>query len=612
MLRRYAKNIRKFQAGWNDIFLHLRSWTTFRGFNIVKKSTCAGDVMSKKITRRHFIKTSTRLAATAGLGGCGLLLKGCRSKADFDIVIKNGVLYDGRGGEAFSADIGISGSKILEIGKIPHLRGNTILDAGGRNVCPGFIDVHDHTDIGLLVNPKAESTVRQGITTVISGNCGASPFPVPEAVFDEQKESLREQYKIDMDWRDIEGFFSRLSEQGMAVNYATLVGQGTIRGAVMGFNDRPPRGEEIETMKRLVAENIHSGALGLSSGLEYAPGSFALPDEITELCRAAAESGGVYATHMRDEGDFLLESLRETIAVARSTGVRLQISHFKVAYPRNWSKIDKALAAVESADRDGISIFCDRYPYIAGSTGLSFNFPLWARQGTTEEFLHRLLDPDQERGLRDYVEERKAKLGDWDKVVIASVVTEKNRRFEGRSVQEAMEMTGKDAFALMRDLLVEEKNRVGMVIFMMKEENLKRILSHPLVGIGCDGSALAPYGPLGRGKPHPRHYGSFPRVLGKYIRDEKILPFPEMVKKMTSIPAGNFGFERRGVLEVGGEADIVIWDERRVADKATWKDPHQYPEGIDFVIVNGRVVIREGAHSGELPGRILKHKSARS
>lgn len=565
--------------------------------------------MSKKITRRDFIKTSSQIAGAAGLGGCGMILKGCSSKADFDIVIKNGTIYDGGGGEAFAADIGIKESHILEIGRIPHRRGALVLDAEGRNVCPGFIDAHDHTDIGLLVNPKAESAVRQGITTVVSGNCGASPFPVADAVFEEQRESVREEYQIEWDWRDIAGFFSRLAEQGMAINYATLVGQGAIRGAVVGFNDRAPSPEELEAMKRLVAENIRLGALGISSGLEYAPGSFALPDEITELCRTAAENGGLYATHMRDEGDALLESLEETIEAARRTGIRLQISHFKVAYPRNWHKIDEALAAVEAADREGISIFCDRYPYCAGSTGLSFNFPLWAREGTTEEFLRRLQDPTREKELRAYVEERKAKLGDWSKVVLTSVFTEKNRGFEGKSVQEAAEMTGKDAFTFMRDILVEENNRVGMVIFMMKEENLKKILSHPLVGVGCDGSALAPYGILGKGKPHPRHYGTFPRVLGKYIRDEKILPLAEMIKKMTSIPARHFGFERRGMLEAGAEADIVIWDAQRVADKATWKDPHQYPDGIDFVIVGGRVVISEGAHTGVLPGRILKHRS---
>lgn len=392
----------------------------------------------------------------------------------------------------------------------------------------------------------------------------------------------------------------------MALNYSTLVGQGSIRGAAMGLNDRLPSAQELEKMKKMVEENILNGALGLSTGLEYAPGSYAQPQEIIELCRVAARLGGVYATHMRDEGDMLLESLDESIETARQTGVSLQISHLKMAYPRNWDKIDAALAKIEEAKKEGISISCDRYPYIAGSTGLSFYFPLWARQGTTDEFLARLKDPALESKLRAHLEEQEKKLGSWEKVVISSVVSEGNRRFEGKSVLEGAQELGKEPFIFIRDLLIEEKNRVGMVIFMMKEENLKRILAHPLVGVGTDGSAVAPYGLLGRGKPHPRLYGTFPRVLGKYVREEKIAPLPEMLMKMTSLPARKFGFERRGAILNEYFADIVIFDEDKVIDKATWTDPHQYPVGIEYVIVNGKVVIQRGEHTGSLPGKILR------
>jgi N-acyl-D-amino-acid deacylase len=315
----------------------------------------------------------------------------------------------------------------------------------------------------------------------------------------------------------------------------------------------------------------------------------------------------LYATHMRDEGDQLLESLDEAIGVARMTGASLQISHFKVAYARNWDKIDDALARIDQAVQEGIDVFCDRYPYTAGSTGFSsFNFPLWALQGTTEEFLARLKDKTLEARLRAYVGERELKLGSWDKVLISSVDTEKNRRFEGRTVLEGMQETGKDAFEFMRDLIIEENNRVGQIIFMMSEDNLKRILAHPRVGVGCDGSALAPYGNLGRGKPHPRSYGTFPRVLGKYIREESILPLPEMIKKMTSVPARKFGFSGRGLLQRGYLADIVVFDQDRVADRATWEEPHQYSEGIEHVIVNGETVIQNSDHTGRLPGRILR------
>jgi N-acyl-D-amino-acid deacylase len=415
---------------------------------------------------------------------------------------------------------------------------------------------------------------------------------------------------VDLTWRDIKGFFSRLEEKGMALNYSTFLGQGTIRGFAVGFNDRPPKAEELEKMKALVAENIQNGALGLSSGLEYAPGSYAQQDEIVELCKVAAQNGGLYATHMRDEGDELLEALDETIDVSRKAGIRLQISHFKIAYPRNWHKIDDALARIESARDEGIPIFCDRYSYIAGSTGLSsMNFPLWSKQGTTDEFLARLKDPTLESKFRAFLAQREEKLGSWDKVVISSVFTEGNKIFEGKTILEATQETGKDVFEFLKDLLIEEKNRAGQVIFMMNEENLKRILTHPLVGVGCDGWALAPYGPLSKGKPHPRSYGNFPRVLGKYIREEKILPMAEMLKKMTSVPAKNFGFTHRGALQKGYFADIVIFDEERVIDKATFKDPHQYPEGIPYVIVNGQVVINNGEHTGLLPGTILRRQA---
>ncbi len=565
--------------------------------------------MKRTITRRKFLKNSSKMIAAAGMGGCGILLQGCSSRKDFDLVIKGGEIFDGMGNEAVKADIGIKGDFITEIGNIPDAKAKTVLDAQDLAVCPGFVDAHDHTDVHLLVNPKAESSIRQGITTLVSGNCGSSPFPIAEEVYDEMKEMLKEMYQIDLNWTDITGFFSRLEESGIALNYSSLVGQGTIRGAAMGFNDRPPSASELERMKSMVAENIEGGAVGLSSGLEYAPGSYAKAEEIEELCRVAAQNRGVYATHMRDEGSKLLESLDESIVTAKRTGVSLQISHFKIAYPQNWHKVDEALASVEKANKNGVSIFCDRYPYIAGSTGLSYYFPLWAKQGTTDEFIARLKNHQLENRIRSHLSEQEKKLSSWDKVVISSVFTDENRRFEGKSVLEGAKETGKRPYDFMRDLLVEEKNRVGMVTFMMTEENLKKILAHPLVGVGTDGSAIAPYGVLHKGKPHPRLYGTFPRVLGKYIREEKILPLPEMIKKMTSLPAQKFGFVRRGVLKKEYCADVVVFDRDKVIDQATWMDPHQYPAGIEHVIVNGKVVIERGEHTGNLPGKVLRKKS---
>ncbi len=542
--------------------------------------------MKKKMNRRAFLKQTAKAATFATLGGCGPLLQGCRAGKEYDLIIKDGLIYNGMGGSPFIADIAIKGDMIVAIGKIRSSRGISVIAAENLAISPGFIDVHDHSDLSLIVNPRAESVVHQGITTLVSGNCGSSPFPIAAEIFEETKESAKKEYDLDLTWTDMAGFFSRLEEKGMAPNYSTLVGHGDVRGAAMGFNDRRPSPAELERMRNLVGEHIRGGAFGLSSGLEYAPGSFADPEEIAELCKIVARYDGIYATHIRDEGDFLLESLDESIGAARMSGVRLQISHFKTAYPQNWSKADAALARLEQACADGVDIFCDRYPYIAGSTDLSFYFPLWAKQGTTEEFLNRLKDPSLEPRLRAFLAEQEKKLGSWEKVVISSVVSEKNRHLQGKSVLEAAKESGKEPYEFMRDILIEEKDLVGMITFIMSEDNLKKILAHPLVGVGCDGSAVAPYGILGRDKPHPRNYGTFPRVLGKYVRDEGILPLQEMIRKITSIPAGRFGFEKRGCLEPGHFADLVIFDPGKIEDKATWENPHQYPAGIELSLIH--------------------------
>ncbi len=578
----------------------------FRGEFSSEVLRVKGEFRSRKaVSRRDFLKR-TAFAAASGLAASSAWIQGCSPKKEFDLVIKGGHIYDGSGAPPFRADIAISHDSIVAIGKLGNSRGKTEIDASHRAVAPGFIDVHDHSDLSLLVNPKAESVIHQGITTLVSGQCGSSPFPISAETWEEEKENAKKNYDLDLDWKDLMGFLSRLEARGIALNYSTLVGHGSIRGAVMGFADRPPTAEELERMKQEVEANIRNGAFGLSSGLEYTPGSFAGPEEIQALCQVVARQGGIYATHMRDEGDRLIESLDESIAAARASGVRLQISHFKTAYPQNWSKLDEALSRLEQAKHEGIDIFCDRYPYIAASTGLSFFFPVWAREGRSEDFISRLKDPSLDGRLRAYAAEQEKKLGTWENVVLSSIPSEKNRRFQGKNILEAAAELGKPAYDFMRDLLVEEEGQVDMISFMMSEDNLKRILAHPLVGVGCDGSAVAPYGILSRGKPHPRNYGTFPRVLGKYVREEKILPAEEMIKKITSIPASRFGFSKRGLIKIGFLADLVVFDPETIEDRATWADPHQYPRGIDFVIVNGQVVIDHNESTGRLPGRVLR------
>jgi len=556
--------------------------------------------------RRAFIQDAIKTAAVASAGGAGLLLRGCSKGREFDLLITGGTVYDGSGGPPVRADLGISGGTIREVGRIRGGRAAAVIEAEGLAVSPGFIDVHDHTDVGLLVNPKAESAVRQGVTTLVSGQCGGSPFPLTDEVVEQMGRRLAMEYGLQGSWRDIQGFLARIEEAGSAVNYATFVGHGTVRAAAMGRDDRPATAGELEKMKAFVAEAMAGGALGLSSGLEYAPGSFGSTEELIELCRIAARSGGLYATHLRDEETFVLEAVAEALRIAREAPIRLQISHLKVGLAPNWPKIDALMEMLEKARAEGLDFRADRYPYIASATSLSTIFPIWARAGGTDGFVGRLKDPSFDARIRAHLAEQEKGYGSWDKVLISEVGSDKNRSLEGTNVLEAAQKAGKPPYEFMRDLIIEESDRVGMVAFFGTEEILKRVLAHPLVGIGADGEAIAPYGPLSKGKPHPRHYGTFPRALGKYVREEKLLPLEEMVRKMTAMPAAQMGFVRRGMIKVGWAADVCVFDPGRVIDRATFKEPAVYPEGIRKVVVNGEIVVDEGTHTGHLPGMVLR------
>ncbi|MDH4197680.1 MAG: D-aminoacylase [Candidatus Aminicenantes bacterium] len=562
--------------------------------------------MPSRITRRAFLVNASRIAAAAAVSGTPFFSQGCDPERRLDLIIRGAAVYDGTGRPGYPADIGITGGRIQVIGKIEDGAAKRTIDAGGLAASPGFIDVHQHSDVGLLVNPLAESTIRQGVTTVVGGNCGDSVFPMSDEMMAKEKKSLREDFDLELTWRDGRGFFRRLEDQGVAVNYASLVGLGTVRAAVVGYGNRRATPAELKRMELLVRESLTAGAVGVSTGLEYTPGSFADEAELVAMCRGAARLGGVYATHMRDEEEGVLEAVDEAVRIARAAGVKLQISHLKIGYARNWPKFDELVRRIEAAAASGLDVFCDRYPYTAWSTGLSSFFPLWAREGTTRDFLARLRDPALEARLRSEVGAKEELLGGWDKVLISSVATEKNKPAEGRDVLTLAKETGKDAFTYLRDLLLDEEGRVGQITFAMSEDNLERLLAHPLVGVGSDGSAVAPYGPLAEGNPHPRLYGTFPRVLGKYVREEKVTTLEDMVRKMTAVPASRFGFAGRGLLASGRWADVVLFDPERVADRATWKDPEQYPLGIEYVIVNGQVVVERGEHTGRRPGRVLR------
>ncbi len=557
--------------------------------------------MTKKISRRDFIKSSAQAGLFVSLAGSRLLTN--NPIDTFDLIIRNGSVIDGINNKEYKADLGIIGEHIRKIGNLQGVKGKNVIDATDRIISPGFIDIHTHTDYELLVNPKAESKIRQGVTTELTGNCGGSAFPLRRPLPEEEKLS-EERLGITIDWTDLEGYQAALSKKGMAVNHGTLLGQGTLRGYVLGDDQRETTEEEMDRMKRLVAEAMGQGAFGISTGLEYTPSGFADTAEIIELCKVAAKYGGLYATHIRSEDEAVIEAVAEAIYIAETAELPLEIAHFKAVGKTNWWKLPKMIDLVERAAERGLDITADRYPYIAFSTGLTILFPQWALDGGLEQLIDRLKDKKIRQSMKaDTL--KKVKGYGWDKIVISNVHKEHNRELIGKNIREAAAAKNVDPYEFVCDLIINEGWNVSHVGFGMSEEDTEMVLRHPLVMLGSDGSSLAPYGPLSEGKPHPRNYGTFPRFLGYYVRERKILSLSEAIKKATSTPAAKLGLQDRGSLKEGNFADIVIFDPVTIADKATFIDPHQYPVGIDYVIVNGKIVIDHDNHTGELPGKIL-------
>jgi N-acyl-D-amino-acid deacylase len=557
--------------------------------------------MKNQISRREFIKTSAKAGLFMSFAGSSLL-KG-RGNETFDLLIKNGMLVDGIKNEPYKADIGIIGEYIKKVGNFKDATGKTIIDATGRIISPGFIDIHTHTDIEILANRKAESKIRQGVTTELAGNCGTSPFPMKYPLPDYEKR-LAEEAKITIDWTDLSGFHAAIEKNGAALNHATLIGQSTVRGYVMGENQREPTAEELDQMKKLVAKAMEQGAFGLSTGLEYTPGGFAGTDEIIELCKIVAEFGGFYASHIRSEDKAVLEAVGEAIHIAETAGLPLEIAHFKAVGKTNWWKLPKMIDLVERAAERGLNVTADRYPYIAYSTGLTILYPQWSLDGGLEQLIKRLKDAKIRQSMKADTLIKVRGYG-WDKIVISNLHKKHNQWLIGKSIGEAAATKNVDPYEFMCDLIIDEEFNVSHIGYGMNEETTEMVLKHPLVMVGSDGSSLAPYGPLSKGKPHPRNYGTFPRFLGYYVRERKIMTLPEAIKKMTSKPAAKLGLKDRGSLKQGNFADIVVFDPNTIADKATFIEPHQYPVGIDYVLVNGTIVIDHGNHTEKLPGKVL-------
>ena len=557
-------------------------------------------------TRRTFIKTTGMAGAGAATVGMSALLGGCTQQSKYDVLITGGMVIDGTGAGAISADVGIIGDQVVEMGSLKDNGSKRLIDATGMIVCPGFIDIHSHTDLSLLVNPKAESKIRQGVTTEVAGQDGGSLAPLTDTQLKGLQEGYGTRYEVDINWKDFTGLFATLKKNQIGVNFISFVGQGTIRRLVVGNKNVRATARQIDVMKALVEQAMSEGAWGLSSGLEYTPGSFADEDEIAELGKVTRSFDGIYATHMRNEDDRLIEAVEEAIHIARKAEIPLEISHFKASGKRNWDKISQAFEIIEKANAEGMDITLDRYPYIAYQTTLRNLFPTRFRDGGTDAFVKRLQTPALLTRLKRAALAKIDMLGDWSAVMITRVSKEEHQVHIGKRVSEIVAESKEDPFEFVRQLLINENGSVGMVGFGMSEEEIKSVLTHPLVMIASDGGAAATYGPLSEITPHPRYYGTFPRVLGKYCRDNRFFDLPIAVHKMTGMPAQRLGLKDRGKVDVGLAADLVVFNPDTVNDRADFMNPHQYAQGIDYVLVNGAVVIDQGEHMGVLAGRVLQ------
>ena len=552
------------------------------------------------MNRRDFLRASALGAAALGLSG----MTGCKvtTRHSFDTIIKNGVIYAGDGKPPIEGDIAIRDGRIAAIGKDLGSQAELVLDAGGLVVSPGFIDIHTHTDTNLFDAPKGDSRIFQGITTDLGGNCGYCPFVYSDEAWESRKDRPRHGGPA---WRNIDGFYQRLTENKIGINYASLVGHGDVREAVVGPYNMKAGDEEIKRMCAVLDRQLELGAIGLSYGLEYAPGCYCDTREMVELNKVVRKHNALYTIHMRNEDDHVLEAMDEAIAAARLSGARLEISHLKAQNPANFDKIDEMLGKIDAARTEGIDIAFDRYPYTAFSTGFTSFIPIELRDGTSEDIYARLNDRATCEKIKKYAYSRLERFGGPQQVVVAGCNDPANAVYAGKNLAECCQLSGMDEWEMIRYLLISEKLEVNQATFAMKEDNLKKIYAHPLSMPASDGSVYSPDGVLGKELPHPRSYGTFPRFFEKFVREDKVLDLATAIWKCTGLPASRMKLRERGLLVPGYAADITVFDPQTIADRSTYARPHQFPAGIAHVFVNGVHTIKEGAHTGALSGIVL-------
>jgi N-acyl-D-amino-acid deacylase len=538
-----------------------------------------------------------------------LMVAGQTSSAPFDVLIKGGTVYDGTGRAPRRADVAIKGDHIAAVGDLTKARARRVVEARGLAVAPGFINMLSHSETSLIVDGRSMSELKQGVTTQIFGESSMGPLS------DEMKRrrlAAQGDVKFDIPWTTLGEYLTWLEKRGVSQNFASFIGAPTIREYVIGLEDKPPTPEQLEKMRELARREMEAGALGVTTALIYPPAFFARTDELIELCKVAAKYKGKYTAHIRSEANQLIEAVQETIRIGREAGLPVEIYHLKASGQSNWPKMDQAIAMIEEARRQGLKITADMYMYTAGGTGLDASMPPWVFDGGPEAAYERLRDPDTRKKIADAI---RTPTNEWenlyylagspDRLLLAGFKSEALKPLTGKTLGEAAKMRGKDPVETIMDLVLEDRSRVGTIYFLMNEENIKKQIGRPWVSFGSDAASMAPEGAFLKSSTHPRAYGNFARLLGKYVRDEKVITLQEAVRRLTGLPATNLGLDHRGFLKPGMFADVVVFDPATIADRATFENPHQYSVGVNHVFVNGAQVLKDGEHTGAKPGKAL-------